>query len=267
MTKFKLILLLPIALLAVTCSKDRDPIEEAIEESKERCYKDISLTCSGALTNSYFKGKINGQEFCVSADVDGYLSRNGLGTQGIVEVGNGPVVIDPQKDASGYLFTFAIQPRLIQIGDEGALYYEKEFLPGVWINSPIIKSSEAIAPTKLIDSLIFVGDRTLVKEAHFLEPETFTFVIDWQCDQLYPNRIPERYNLYEHRVSVGYSPQGRKKENYTFKIVEFEREEFLFSVKYTVKFNIECDLFNGDNRKFVGRLTEGEFRTEFALLK
>jgi hypothetical protein len=270
MPKFKVLPAVLITLFVVACTKDSNPYEEAIWEVKERCYEGMSFTCNGQLTDTYFKGKINGQEFCVSAGVDRYWARNGRGTQGIAEVVDGKVVIDPQKGVTGYFFSFAIEPHPIELGegDQKGSYYENEFMPAVWIYTPSIQSPDPVAATAILDSFLTVGSKLLEKGGILNEPERFDFLIDWQCGhKIDPDWLPNYYSHYRYRVGAAYSSQGRKKENYTFEVVEYKKEDWGNYFRYIIRFKIECDLFNGDTKDFVGRLTDGEYRTEFLLQK
>jgi hypothetical protein len=71
-----LLLAIIIILGFISCEK-----ESADEASQKYCTENMKFTCTDSLGAFYFKGKINGDEFCVSEGLGGYTVYNGVATE------------------------------------------------------------------------------------------------------------------------------------------------------------------------------------------
>lgn len=234
------------------------------EETHQYCIENMVFKCTNEpLGETYFKGKIEGKEFCISTAVDDYYDNN-------------QVIFIAKKSADDPSFTIgdSFESSLFQLSIYPPQFdvlagISKDFLPSVTIQTPVIFDSILYKPQYYLDSFLSVGVLVARENLPIVidvpEVNGWNFSIDWSCVYL-PG--------YEHykNISEWYIPvigeqltfsRGRQ-DNLKFSIEKLEISNVGIWINYDITFRIECDLYYY-NGIYYGRLEEGEFKTQFAI--
>ena len=228
------------------------------EKSQKYCDENMEFTCTEPLGDFYFSGKINGEDFCVSADVDGYWMQNGIGT-GTTTSTSDPT-LSPGATPFGSFYNFGFVPPII---DNRAT---EDFAPFVTIWTPFIRDTTIYPDIEYFKRFIKEGDLTLW-ESDKDRSTGFYFSIAWNC-VLLPG-----YDYYKETrplaipvVGNTLTPSFGKQDNAVFRISELKISGVPGFRVYDITFEIECDLYyDGTNGKYFGRLEDGIFKTQVVM--
>ena len=253
----RIMLLSLISLVFITCKKELS----LLEKSGKYCDENMEFTCSETLGDFYFSGKINGEDFCVSADVDGYWMGNGIGT-GTTTSTSDPT-LSPGTTPFSSFYGFSFRPPVI---DARAT---EDFAPFVTIWTPFIRDTTIYPDIEYFKRFVKEGDLELW-ESDKDRTTGFYFRIAWNCTLL------PGYEYYKETrplaipgVTVTLSPSTGKQDNAVFRISELKISGVPGYRVYDITFEIECDLYyenSGTNdRRYYGRLEDGIFKTQVVM--
>jgi hypothetical protein len=240
--------------------------EEEVPDLQERsiqyCKDRISFTCVEPLGEFYFKGTLNGTEFCVSYGVEDYWMQNAVGTETVTSTANPNLTPDATPQSS--FFGFHFFPPII----DNVNGLSKEFAPSVYIYTPFILDTTVYSAGEYLERFIHQGDLVL-RDIYTDKYSGFKFTIAWGCaflpsyDYYYqkdPSRIPA--------VGVGLTPSAGKQKDAVFRVTEYTKTVTPDFDIYDITFEIECDLYYGNSSKdrtYFGRLENGVFKTQVVL--
>lgn len=263
MKTIKYLLLIAI-IYFVTFSCKQEP-ETFLEKTYVHCRDNMTFNCtSEPLGDNYFKGKLNGTDFCVSAAVDGYRAFHSIGTEATTSASN--LVLSPNTSPISTFYSFYIIPP--QFDPIASL--SEDFLPFIFIRTPSIPDSTRYSSIYYLDNFIKEGNINLQS----LEVDKFDgwyFAISWGC-VLFPgyNHFKEKNEAEIPVVGESLVPFFDEQEDSTFKISQLNIERDGNLVTYDFIFEIECNLnynsghpFN-PNGKF-GKLEDGVFKVKFTI--
>lgn len=244
----KTILILCSFLVLVSCTEEDLSWEE---KNEERCKEDMTFDCDydeDDLTS--FKGKLNGEEFCISAPYNGNINYYGIGTKTTTSTDN-PVWSSENIPQSSYYALGIIPP----IGGVNGSTLPN-FAPLLRINTPTIQDSIIYTAEKYIEDFVKEGNLVL-RDKDVDEYSGFDFYIFWKCD------MKPYYGDSETHPSVGFylSPLKASQDDMVFRVSEIRKFEEPWSIKYHITFEIECDLYYLNEGEYFGRLEDGAFKT------
>lgn len=228
-----------------------------VEKSKIYCRENMVFECTNAtdLTRytSWFKGNLNGDDFCVIDSSNRYKVYYGIGTETITPAES--PVYTPGLTPSASFFGIYFSPP-IKNNFAGIL---EEFKAFVILSTPRLKDTVLEKRSMYIERFLKKGNLNL------LTPDTdkysaFDFDISWGC-ALLPG-YDYYYNKNEYRiptVAQHLSPKYGKQKNVVFRISELHKEVFDFHTTYDITFDISCSLYYEDGDYF-GELKNGVFK-------
>lgn len=258
---FKVLLIL---LIFASCKNEDRPLSTR-EQTLANCMNDMVFTCdSSDLGNVYFKGKINGQDFCVSYPNNEYWYYNGIATQTVTSVDN-PILNSGGSHISTF-YDLSISPPIF----DHAIGIPRDFSPRVQISSPSTLDSTAFKGIYYLEKYFKEGNLTM-RNPSIDKFNGWDFSISWGCVW-----IPG-YGYYKEKDELNVpfenlwlSPIVESQNDMVFEISNLNIGNDLTNIYYDVTFKIECDLFFRDRiegKPFYGRLEEGEFRTQIVVEK
>ena len=246
-----------ISLVFITCKKEEPTIREKTEKY---CNENMEFTCSETLGEFYFSGKINGKDFCVSADVNGYWVDNGIYTETTTPTTD--PTLSPNASPYATFFNFSFAPPLIDYQATA------DFAPTVTIKTPFILDSIIYPEIEYFNRFIKEGDLTL-RDKDMGKDSGFDFEIVWGCTFL------PGYDYYKETrplaipgVGIGLTPSTGKQENAVFRISELKISGVPGYRVHDITFEIECDLYYWDSTfdyRYYGRLEDGIFKTQVVM--
>ncbi len=254
----KLFFNLFITISLLSCREDLDLYEQSLKYCKEN----IEFTCTEPHGEFFFKGKLNGKDFCVSKGVNDYWVLNDIGTETVTLTSN--PVLSPDVTPQSSYFNFGFYPPIMDNWN-GIL---EEFAPSVYIYTPSVLDTTVLKASKYIDKFIQEGNLKL-RDKNTDKYSGFHFVISWGCVMLpgyeyYLEKDPTRIPV----VGEGITPSTGVQKNSVFRVTSFEKKVTPDFIIYDITFEISCDLYYGsdstDNGYF-GRLEDGVFKTQVIL--
>jgi hypothetical protein len=247
-------------LIFITCSKENLSL---YEQTEEYCADNMIFSCKDeTLGEVYFKGKINGERFCISSPNDNYWYYNGIGVNSTSSISN-PTNSSNVVGTSTF-FDFSISPPIY----DNVIGISKDFSPRVNISTPWISDTIIHPDTYYLDEFVKEGNLQLKTSAND-GSSGWNFKINWSC-VLLPG-----YSHYKNideqvvpTIAKHISPSGHPQDDPIFKISDMEIERVGNISTYYITFQIECDLYYEGlyhNNEFYGRLEDGEFKTKLVL--
>ncbi len=252
--------ILLLGLSFFSCKKEKT----LLEQTEERCHKDMQFTCDGIRGEFFFSGKINGQEFCVSTFPGEYKMRTSISTITFTPADDPAFSTDDPFVASQFNFRFD-PPRFRLI--DGTLA-AGEFVPSVRISTPWIRDSMVHPVEEYLNGFIKEGDLPLCTQNHRIEcfSNKFTFYIYWDCYLTEdPNDSYDPIRRFVPLAQVPLTPGDYSDLETVFRVSELKITETPFSKIYNITFEIECDL--EDEFGLFGRLEDGVFKTQVVIPK
>ena len=247
-------------LLLNSCKKELD----YYEQSRLYCKDGMQFNCTGPLNSHYFKGELNGTEFCVSDSASGYRALNGVGTETITSADDPRLLPGAIPTSSFYRISFNPPIKYKQIG------IAEDFVPYVYIETPYINDTMVLKASEYIEKFYHAGDLPIRDNAKD-KYSGFNFVITWGCVMLPGYQYYHDKNPYQI-PSVGelLTPANGKQDNFVFKITELKKTVYQDIITYDITFQISCTLYYGNqkaNDNYFGRLEDGIFKTQIILPK
>ena len=242
------------------------------EKSVKRCKENMEFTCTGPLGDFYFSGKINGEDFCVSADMETLWDSgkpwisNGIWTGTTTPTSDPTLSPGATPFASYYAFSF--NPPTDNFNGTGL---SKEFAPRIEIQTPYILDSIVYPDIEYFKRFIKEGDLVLRSDdtKGATRASGFNFTIGWGCAML------PGYDYYKEtrplaipQVGIGLTPLTGKQDNAVFRISELTISGVPGYRVYDITFEIECDLYYAsanNGHRYYGRLEDGIFKTQVVM--
>lgn len=249
-------------LILLTCCLSCRKEQDYYEQTKQHLRENIQFDCETPMGESFFSGKVNGQDFCVSDKVENYWMSNSIYTSTQTSAQNPTTTIGQNYSTVGYSLGF-FPP--IKDNYNGI---RKEFAPFVVIYSTSVIDTNLVKPSEFIERFFQVGDLTLRKE--FIDSNSgYYFGIGWSCVLLpgyqhyastSPTAIPQ--------VTEYLTPCNGPQDNATFKVVEFNKTVKQDKIIYDITIEISCLLYYGSSntdKTYYGTLEDGVFKTQIVL--
>lgn len=241
-------------ILISTCGKEEYDVRKA---SEQYCRDNMVFKCEDDPdAEIYFRGKLNGEEFCISVPQDGYFASNGVATTSTTSVEEG---YNADTPLTGSFYRMSIRPPIF----DNLNGITRDFAPVFTLDSPTINDTVAYAPEYYLDEYFQEGELPIRKDGE-ANTEGFRFFITWST-VLRPG-----YDHYQRKdpfmipvVGMGISPTFGPANHAKLELTEMEKRETLEGVRYYFTFKIEaelfylCQYFSGDR---FGALENGEFR-------
>lgn len=240
----------------VNCKKEKLSIRESTLES---CQDNMIFSCNHEPHGDfYIKGKIDGEDFCVSKDF-GYTASADIAVTTVTSAQN-PVFTPGIGTPVSSFYWFNLSP---PVENPDALI-PKDFTPSIQLRTPIVNDSIVYPATYYLDKYMKEGDLLMANKLCMIdETKGFFFGVSWGCKLLGTSYSFDNNST----VPVWLSPVDNMQDDMTFRISELSVEYFGTYREYDITFEIECDLYyyqaQRKNNKHFGRLTEGVFRTKF----
>ncbi len=247
-----------LLLFSGSCKKeDDDMYDETLKYVKEN----MVFSCTEPKGISYFSGKMNGVDFCVSDGVDGYWSYIGTATETITLASNPTIELGVTKSHASF-YSFYLYPPIL---DNWHGIFE-EFKPYVFLYTPYIFDTITYSQKHYLDKFLKKGDLKLRKSWAEGKEDGFYLLIGWGCVML------PGYDFYKNQsvcpyIAANLSPSNGKQENTVFRISELEVEEQGEYIMYEVTFEISCDLYydGAHGNDYFGRLEDGIYKLNFSI--
>ncbi len=247
------------SLLTIACGDDVSyPIssfENAVEIYRKASFKNalekMHFTCAKETRDTYFKGKINEVDFCISHDVNGYGKIYGV--YNISQTSASNPTLTPNSLKKGSLFMMDLGPSIFD-NYNGIV---QEFSPWVYINTPI--TTDTTLTTEKHIAVFQIGPIDINKG--------FEFIIGWTSIFL------PSYDFYKQKSSgivpqaqISLLPKFTKKEHH-FDLVSLEKRKQNRKIHYRFVFEIACELHSNTDSKiaYYGELKDGEFVYELEI--
>lgn len=256
----KLFLIGFLSFTLFSCNKELD----LYEKTKQHCRENMEFTCAETLGEFYFKGILNGTEFCISKGINDYWMLNDITTISVTPTEN--PVLNQEIPIISSFYSFGFYPPIKDHWNG----LSEDFSPRVYIQTPYIQDTVIYSPTEYLDRFIKAGD-LILRDGDMDEADGFNFQISWGCVLL-----PGYDHYYEedpYKIPVAgeiITPSRGFQKNSVFRVSEFKKTVLPDFFVYDITFEISCDLYRGSDstdRKFFGRLEEGEFKTQVLLTR
>ena len=240
--------------LISACGKEEYDVRKA---SEQYCRDNMVFKCEDDPdAEIYFRGKLNGEEFCISVPQDGYFASNGVATTSTTSVEEG---YNANTPLTGSFYRMSIRPPIF----DNLNGITRDFAPVFTLDSPTINDTVAYAPEYYLDEYFQEGELPIRKDGE-ANTEGYRFFITWST-VLRPG-----YDHYQRKdpfmipvVGMGISPTFGPANHAKLELTEMEKRETPEGIRYYFTFKIEaelfylCQYFSGDR---FGTLEDGEFR-------
>ncbi len=221
---------------------------------KYECTKSMEFSCGGITSDQYFKGTINGKEFCVSHSSK-YKNLTGIYTGGTTTF---PFEFDPNEFGRvGLVFKF--QPETTQHPTSSCDGVDMSLAPSIDLWSPYVIDSTIPPMKQLMNEFISTGEKKIRSKDN---PNGFMLSINWTCgDTTYYEGFDRRTDCIQGGIGTGIEKLNSKK-NRLF-ISDLKITETLDFYIYDITFEIDAELFSTDkyrNTYHYGQLEDGIFK-------
>ena len=239
-----------------------EEVPDLPQRSIQYCKEYIEFTCVEPLGEFYFKGALNGTEFCISNGINDEWMSISVFTETVTSTAKPNLTPDATPQSS--FFNFGLYPPIMDNWN-GLM---KEFAPYIDIRTPSVLDTTVFSAGEYLERFIKEGDLVL-RDIYTDKYSGFKFTIGWGCaflpsyDYYYqkdPSRIPA--------VGVGLTPSAGKQKDAVFRVTEYKKTITPDFEILDITFEIECDLYYGNSRKdrtYFGRLENGIFKTQGVL--
>jgi hypothetical protein len=248
-------LLSSVALLLISaCGKEEYDLRKA---SEQYCRDNMVFSCEeDPDAEIYFRGKLNGEEFCISVPQNNYFAHSGVTITATTLIGEEYSASTP---LTGSFYRMAIRPPIF----DNLNGITRDFEPVFTLDSPTINDTVAYAPEYYLDEYFQEGELPIRKDGE-ASTEGFRFFITWST-VLRPG-----YEHYKRKdpamipvVGMGISPTFGPANHAKLELTEMEKRATPEGFRYYFTFKMDADLFYlcqyfaGDR---FGTLADGEFR-------
>lgn len=254
MKRFFFLLTFVAILLIAACGKEEYNV---LKVSEQYCRDNMVFRCEeDPDAEIYFRGKLNGEEFCISVPQDNYFAVRGVATTSSTLVGeeyntNTPVL--------GSFYRMSIRPPIF----DNLNGITRDFAPVFTLDSPTINDSIVFPPEYYLDEYFQEGELPIRKDGEETT-EGYRFFISWST-VLRPG-----YEHYQRKdpamipvAGMGISPTFGPATHAKLELTEMEKRVTPEGYRYYFTFKMDAELFYlsqyfaGDR---FGTLEDGEFR-------
>lgn len=258
----RFIITLIFFLILFSCQKEEPTTREI---SAKYCHDNMEFTCDDSPDDEiFFKGKINGEEFCVSVPHRRFQALNGVAVTSTTSTDT-PILTN-DAPIIGSFYSLGIYPPIFD-NFNGIV---RDFQPFIILETPKIADTTVYTAQTYIEDYLKKGVLPL-RTNDGDKATTFDFRIAWSCAYrpgyyYYVNKYPGRVPV----IGMGVSPSYGSSPNAQLELIEFIKKETHESIKYFLTFEIECDLYQGNKYykgDYFGKLEDGVFKTIIEILK
>lgn len=252
------IALVLIFIFNLSCKKKEKSI---LKQTQEYCADNIIFSCNQIPQGDiFFKGKVNGNDFCISYTIDDYWYRNTIGIESTSSTFTPN--LNPNSPVNSTNLSFVLSPPIY----DNVVGISKDFQPSIRIRTPSIKSDSILTTMSFFLDEFVKEENLTLRDSKIDKFQGWYFGISWSCVFI-PGyeHYKKKDELYVPKVDSHLSPTtGRQGDNTFFKIKEVNLDRDGNISTYYITFEIECDLYfhNGD---YYGRLDDGEFKTKIII--
>ncbi|GAB4259597.1 MAG: hypothetical protein Kow0027_27020 [Saprospiraceae bacterium] len=247
----KLLIIIAALVISNSCQKD-DYLE--FYDLKYECTKSMKFSCEGITSDQYFKGIINGKEFCVSHG-NKYKDLTGFYTGGTT---TSPFEFDPSEFGRvGLVFKF--EPEVNQNPTTICDGVDMSSVPSINLWSPYVIDSTIPPMKQLMDEFISIGEKKFWTKD---DSNGFRFFINWTCgDTTYYEGFDRRTDCIQGGFGTGGKKLNPQKNRIVISDLHItETPDFYI---YDITFEINAELFSTDkyrNTYHYGQLEDGIFK-------
>lgn len=231
--QFTGLFLLFFSFLMLRC-KEENPDRELFSDDSWACYEQTAFECSGITATTFFKGKLNGAEFCINEGENNYVTRNFIAdTPPVSRTG---VIAGISMELVPNNFFDFYKPEIQINYYAGGKYSQQEIVDN------ILKPQELPIITALDDIFVISG---------------ITLRMSISC----PDDNPGSQNSKSGLPFNTFGPQS----DATFVIKKVDVSETATEKIYQVTAEMRCKLYKG--KRFWRELTDATFSTEIRVKK
>jgi hypothetical protein len=243
--KYHFLILVGTLFSTFACKKDNDGGEFGKYFPKD-CYENTDFDCKGIRAEQYFTGKLNGKDFCLSADTIEYECYY---KPVLTIVTSGPV-LDLATAKGAFGLEVGIRPKVMADAmPEFSLTY-------IHPDQTTYQQSLSVAIQQVFDQAFKVGPLKLRGTNNPQDStDVFTAQLFLRCDNLHT------YGGFE----TVWGNQQDAKLNCT----QYKREETKTEIIYHITLEVECNLYIGNLvvSNFWRKLTNGRMVLRYVLKK
>lgn len=241
-------------LLISACDKEEYDVRKA---SEQYCRDNMVFSCEDDPdAEIYFRGKLNGKEFCISIPQGNYFAHSAVAT-------TASTAVDEEYNANtplrGSFYRMAIRPPIF----DNLNGITRDFEPVFTLDSPMINDAVVYAPEYYLDQYFQEGELPIRKEGEEAT-EGFRFFITWSTVlrpgyEHYKRKNPAMIPVVGMSISPTFGPASHAKLELTEmqKRATPEGFRYYFTFKMDAELFYLCQYFAGDR---FGTLEDGEFR-------
>jgi len=241
-------------LLIAACGKEEYNL---LKVSEQYCRDNMVFSCEeDPDAEIYFRGKLNGEEFCISVPQGNYFALNDVFTTSTTAVGEEQNASTP---LTGSFYRMSIRPPIF----DNLNGITRDFAPVFTLDSPTIRDSVVYSAEYYLDEYFQEGELPIRKDGED-DTEGFRFFISWSTVlrpgyEHYQRKNPAMIPVAGMGISPTFGPANHAKLELTEmeKRVTPEGYRYYFTFKMDADLFYLCQYFAGDR---FGTLADGEFR-------